>query len=224
MLEEVGLAYEPHLIDNSRPKGTMPKAVAPADKAGDAKRKAKELTKEEDYRCYWLETDETKDKAAVDFVGRDVVEPERRLAVRGQPQLLEPVPRPPCRLQPVLLVAEETVEDLPAIYELIKGLGIMRWSLFMLIAVGRGKQLNELLPERGEQLMQWIQDQVRKAPFQIKTTEAPSYRRIAHERMIAAGMTAEQMKQTSVHPGYGIRGGWLHAKLVLVVLLVSIQF
>jgi hypothetical protein len=35
-------ADEPHLIDNSRPKGTMPKAVAPADKAGDAKRKAKE--------------------------------------------------------------------------------------------------------------------------------------------------------------------------------------
>src|SRR6185312_16932749 len=33
------------------------------------------------------------------------------------------------------LVSQETVEDLPAIYELLKPLEVMRWSLFFLIAV-----------------------------------------------------------------------------------------
>ena len=39
------------------------------------------------------------------------------------------------------LVAQETEEDLPAIYELLKTVHVMRWSLFFLIAVGRGKLL-----------------------------------------------------------------------------------
>ncbi|HEX9200507.1 MAG TPA: radical SAM protein, partial [Acidobacteriaceae bacterium] len=39
------------------------------------------------------------------------------------------------------LVSEETADDLPAIYELLKDVKVMRWSLFYLIAVGRGKEL-----------------------------------------------------------------------------------
>ena len=34
----------------------------------------------------------------------------------------------------------------------------MRWSLFYLIAVGRGKVLQPISPERGEELMNWIYD------------------------------------------------------------------
>jgi len=33
------------------------------------------------------------------------------------------------------LVAQETEADLPAIYELLKSVTVMRWSLFFLIAV-----------------------------------------------------------------------------------------
>jgi len=40
------------------------------------------------------------------------------------------------------LVSEETADDLPAIYELLRtGFPVMRWSLFFLISVGRGKAL-----------------------------------------------------------------------------------
>ena len=43
------------------------------------------------------------------------------------------------------LVAEETADDLPAIYELLRtSFPVMRWSLFFLISVGRGKALNEV--------------------------------------------------------------------------------
>jgi MoaA/NifB/PqqE/SkfB family radical SAM enzyme len=37
------------------------------------------------------------------------------------------------------LVAQETADDLPAIYELMKTFPVMRWSLFFLISVGRGR-------------------------------------------------------------------------------------
>jgi radical SAM protein len=110
-------------------------------------------------------------------------------------------------LQINTLVCEETCGDLPAVYELMHTFPLMRWSLFFLIAIGRGTQLNELPPKRGEELMKWVYELAQHSPFQIKTTEAPSYRRIAHERMVGAGMSSQEMRATSVHRGYGIRDG-----------------
>lgn len=110
-------------------------------------------------------------------------------------------------LQINTLVSEETADDLPAIYDLVHAFPLMRWSLFFLIAVGRGKQLNEVDPKRGEQIMHWVQARIQSAPFQIKTTEAPSYRRIAMETMREQGLSDLEIRQTSVHRGFGIRDG-----------------
>jgi AdoMet-dependent heme synthase len=106
------------------------------------------------------------------------------------------------------LVAEETVDDLPAIYELLRtSFPVMRWSLFFLISVGRGKALNEVSPEVGERIMNWVLDLVPHAPFAVKTTEAPSYRRIAINHMRKSGMASPEMKNTSVFKGFQIRDG-----------------
>jgi len=105
------------------------------------------------------------------------------------------------------LVAEETADDLPMIYELLKTFPVMRWSLFFLISVGRGKALQEVSPERGEEIMNWILDLVPKAPFAVKTTEAPSYRRLALDKMRSAGMHAGEVKETAVYKGFQIRDG-----------------
>jgi radical SAM protein len=105
------------------------------------------------------------------------------------------------------LVSEETIDDLPAIYELLKTFTVMRWSLFFLIEVGRGKVLQPISPERGEELMYWIYDIAQAAPFVIKTTEAPSYRRVALNQMRREGMVAAEIKRTSVYRGFGIRDG-----------------
>lgn len=110
-------------------------------------------------------------------------------------------------LQINTLVSEETADDLPAIYELLHKFPVMRWSMFFLISVGRGMQLNEVSPERGEEIMRWGLSLVRRSPFLVATTEAPSYRRVAHEMMVEAGMTPEQMNQSSVRRGHGIRDG-----------------
>ena len=77
------------------------------------------------------------------------------------------------------LVAEETLDDLPAIYLLAARLGAARWSLFFLVAVGRGTVLEQITPEAGEDLMQWLAAIGRRAPPVVTTTEAPFYRRIA---------------------------------------------
>jgi radical SAM protein len=106
------------------------------------------------------------------------------------------------------LVAEETADDLPAIYELLRTeFPVMRWSLFMLISVGRGKALNEVSPQRGEQIMRWVFDLSQNSPFMVKTTEAPSYRRIAIEKMRASGRPTPEMKMSSVYKGFQIRDG-----------------
>ncbi len=106
------------------------------------------------------------------------------------------------------LVSQETVDDLPAVYELLKKeFPVMRWSLFFLIEVGRGKVLQPISSERGEQLMNWIYDLSRTAPFAVATTEAPSYRRVALSRMRQAGMAAAEIERTPVYRGFGIRDG-----------------
>ena len=105
------------------------------------------------------------------------------------------------------LVAEQTVDDLPAIYELLKAKRIMRWSLFFLIAVGRGKALHEMPADQAEAMMEWVYDISMESPFAIKTTEAPSYRRVALNLMKAEGKTMEEIHKIPLGHGFGIRDG-----------------
>jgi radical SAM protein len=110
-------------------------------------------------------------------------------------------------LQVNTLVAAETASDLPAVYELLKSLGVARWSLFFLISVGRGKVLQPLSPTQAETLMSWIYETSLIAPFVVATTEAPSYRRVALEQMRAEGKTGDEIKRSSAYRSFGIRDG-----------------
>jgi radical SAM protein len=110
-------------------------------------------------------------------------------------------------LQINTLVTDRTAEDLPAIYDLLLTLRLERWSLFFLISVGRGLALRELDPASAERLMAWLYDLMPDAPFAIKTTEAPHFRRVALERMRAAGWDGARIRRSSVGRGFGIRDG-----------------
>jgi len=110
-------------------------------------------------------------------------------------------------LQVNTLASAETAADVPAIYELLKPFAVTRWSLFFLISVGRGKVLQPLSPEDGEKLMAWVYDTSKIAPFTVATTEAPSYRRVALERMRDEGLTGDQIKRSGAYRGFGIRDG-----------------
>jgi AdoMet-dependent heme synthase len=110
-------------------------------------------------------------------------------------------------LQINTLVCEQTVDDLPAIYELIKRFHPMRWSLFFLIGVGRGAQLKEVTPERGTDIIRWAFATARVSPFAIKTTEAPYYRRVALTMAQQEHIPLDEMKHTAIYHGFGIRDG-----------------
>lgn len=110
-------------------------------------------------------------------------------------------------LQINTLVTAETLEDLAAIAQVVQGLGVSRWSLFFLVPVGRGRQLQEITPQQAEEIMHWLYDLSQKVSFAIKTTEAPHYRRVALTRMREGGLSAESIRHSSVYRGFGIRDG-----------------
>ncbi|GGN92865.1 MULTISPECIES: radical SAM/SPASM domain-containing protein [Haloarcula] len=81
-------------------------------------------------------------------------------------------------LQVNTTVCAETVEQLPAIRELVADLGAVLWSVFFLVPVGRGRVLTPVDPDRAERVMEWLHEVSDEAPFGVKTTEAPHYRRV----------------------------------------------
>ncbi len=110
-------------------------------------------------------------------------------------------------LQLNTLVTAETREDLPALYALAQDLAIMRWSLFFLIPIGRGRDMAELTPEDAEAVMHWLYDRSRESSFAIAATEAPHFRRVALDRMREEGMDGAAVRRSPVGRGFGVRDG-----------------
>lgn len=105
------------------------------------------------------------------------------------------------------LVTDTTAPELIEVFELLKTKTIMQWSLFFLISVGRGKELNELAPGEAEKLMIEISTLARTAPFRVKTTEAMQYRRITSRALMRQGRTREEIESSHASRGFGIRDG-----------------
>jgi radical SAM protein len=105
------------------------------------------------------------------------------------------------------LVTATTAADLPDVYDLLTGHRLLRWSLFFLISVGRGTTLTELSPGEAERLMGWLWRLTAQAPFQIKTTEAMMYRRVAARALAKGGLTDAEIERHPIARGFGIRDG-----------------
>ena len=72
--------------------------------------------------------------------------------------------------------------DLPALAELLRGMGIVLWSIFFLVPTGRGRAEDGVSAQEYEEILNDLYDLSRNVPFGIKTTEAPHYRRVVLER------------------------------------------
>jgi radical SAM protein len=104
------------------------------------------------------------------------------------------------------LVAEETLDQLPAIHRLVTDLGAVRWSLFFLVTVGRGTVLRPITPEACEQLFERLLDLAETPGLAITTTEAPHFRRVAMARARRRGARRERPPMAAGHAA-GIRDG-----------------
>lgn len=106
------------------------------------------------------------------------------------------------------LVCTETVDDLPAIYDLACALRAARWSLFFLVTVGRGTALEPIDAARCERLLADLARAARPGGPVVTTTEAPHFRRV-----LATIRPSRDAPPTGGHPGMraghaaGIRDG-----------------
>ncbi|MCL5283296.1 MAG: TIGR04053 family radical SAM/SPASM domain-containing protein [Armatimonadetes bacterium] len=75
------------------------------------------------------------------------------------------------------------VDMLDQMHETVAGLpGMALWSVFFLVPTGRGRLEDEISAEEFEQVFNRLYDFSRQAPFDIKTTAAPHYRRVVIQR------------------------------------------
>jgi AdoMet-dependent heme synthase len=64
----------------------------------------------------------------------------------------------------------------------IQEVGAVQWSVFFLVPTGRAQAEWMITPEEHEQVFNWLYDLSQSAPFDIKATAAPMYRRVAIQR------------------------------------------
>lgn len=93
------------------------------------------------------------------------------------------------RLQINTTVTRHNLADLPAIAGLVAMLEAKRWTLFLLVPTGRARTDQQITPDECERVFEWLSDLAGTARFRIKTTEGPHYRRVALQRLGAAGVT-----------------------------------
>ncbi|ELY74616.1 TIGR04053 family radical SAM/SPASM domain-containing protein [Natrinema pallidum] len=97
-------------------------------------------------------------------------------------------------------VCRQTVDELPAIRDLLTELGAVMWSVFFLVPVGRGRVLEPIAPDRADAVMEWLHEVSETEPFGVKTTEAPQYRRVAMQRRA----DGDETDNGAAGPGAGI--------------------
>lgn len=79
-------------------------------------------------------------------------------------------------------VAKHNVDILPEMVPFIQEVGAVQWSVFFLVPTGRAMLEQMISAEQHEQTFNWLYDLSQDAPFDIKGTAAPMYRRVAIER------------------------------------------
>ncbi len=86
-----------------------------------------------------------------------------------------------------------TTYNLDILHEMvpfIEEVGAVQWSVFFLVPTGRAQAKYMISPEEHERVFNWLYDLSKTAPFDIKGTAAPMYRRVAIERKRAEAAEA----------------------------------
>ena len=107
-------------------------------------------------------------------------------------------------------VTSQTLPHLPELYDVLRTQAsppVRRWSLFLLVPVGRGAELGIPTAEQVEDLFAWVYRTAADAPFRVGTVEAPHYRRFWIERKLEEGMLTEEIERLARSMGFGIRDG-----------------
>ena len=107
-------------------------------------------------------------------------------------------------------VTSETLPHLETLYQLLSdefAPPVRRWSLFLLVPVGRGQHLGIPSADDIERLCEWVYTAATDAPFHVGTVEAPHYRRFWLQKKLAEGMSLAAVDKIAMRMGFGVRDG-----------------
>jgi AdoMet-dependent heme synthase len=93
-------------------------------------------------------------------------------------------------------VGKHNFHQLPAIAELLRPFKIQMWSAFFLVPTGRATRELLLTAKETEQALEFLYEILEKGWFDVKTTEAPHFRRIILQK---GGVTPENLNETLAH-------------------------
>jgi radical SAM protein len=79
-------------------------------------------------------------------------------------------------------ISRHNLDDLERLIALMTRLDIALWSVFFIVAVGRARPADLTTAEEFEEVFDRLYDLSKSAPFDIKTTAAPHYRRVIMQR------------------------------------------
>src|SRR5438094_7300107 len=79
-------------------------------------------------------------------------------------------------------LTRRNLTDFDALVGLLEGLDIVLWSVFFLVPTGRGQLSDLVSADEFEEVFRELYHVSRRAPFDIKTTEAQHYRRFVAQR------------------------------------------
>lgn len=81
-------------------------------------------------------------------------------------------------------ISKHNIEDLDELCFLMEDLRIVLWSVFFLVPVGRGKLEDEIGGYEYERVFNRMAHLSNRVSFDIKSTEAPHYRRVLVQKMV----------------------------------------
>jgi radical SAM protein len=95
-------------------------------------------------------------------------------------------------------VTRRNVAALPAIAERVAELGAAMWSAFFLVTVGRAAAADQLTPEECEGVFAFLHSLAARAPFAVRTTAAPHYRRFVLQAQVRARRAGRPVASASL--------------------------
>lgn len=106
-------------------------------------------------------------------------------------------------LQVNTTLTRRNIALIDGIADLLSECGIVLWSVFFLVPVGRGALEQRLTAEECESAFERLWRNARRQPYLIKTTEAPHYRRYALQQR-GASPAASRRAAVPINDGKGI--------------------
>ena len=103
-------------------------------------------------------------------------------------------------------VTKRTIGELPKMVETLTDLGIVMWSVFIVVPTGRAKASDVVTPQDMEDVFAYLYQTSKRVPFSVRTTEGMHYRRYVMQQMGVVARDPETgLVDGSTVPMLGVR-------------------